>query len=343
VGQVIGAYTLSYGIAQLTAGLLTDRFGAQRLLLVGLGLAATGSALFAWTAAHPVALVARLVMGAAGGFLYTPALAYVFAAFDPALRGRAMGIAEAGVGAGQMLAILAMPVLFSALGLVPAFLVFPALALAVGLAVAVALPPIAADRRRRAGSLRALAAQRDFWLLLVGFAFLGMLAQGSVLSWMPTYLRQVHGFGVVAAGMSTGIVVTGLMVFSPLFGALSDRLATRKPVMLLGCALALVGWLTLLVTRSAPVAVAAAFLVSASMAATIPMQVVYASERFGALGAGAAIGIVNTGGQLASSLGAPIYGAMLDHGLGFGAVWATALVLGALRTVAVLWLREPRP
>jgi len=80
--------------------------------------------------------------------------------------------------------------------------------------------------------------------------------------------------------------------------------------------------------------------VSASMAATIPMQVVFTSERFAAIGAGTAIGIVNTGGQIASSIGGPLYGAMLDRGLGFGAVWGTAVGLGALRILTVLLLRE---
>ena len=73
------------------------------------------------------------------------------------------------------------------------------------------------------------------------------------------------------------------------------------------------------------------------------MQVVFASERFRAVGAGTAIGLVNTGGQLAASLGGPLYGAMLDRGLGFGAVWGAAVALGLVRVVTVLALREPAP
>lgn len=343
VGNVIGAYTFAYAFAQLTAGLLTDRFGPKRLLLVGLTLAAVGSALFAVTAAYPVAVAARLVMGTAGGFLYTPTLAYTFAAFDPRLRGRAMGFAEAGVGAGQILAVLLLPVAFTTLGLVPAFLSLPVVAVTLWLAVALGLRPIHPERRQGRGHFVALAGDRDFWLVLIGVAFVGMLAQIATLAWMPTYLRQTYGYGPVAAGISTGIVVAGLMVFSPLFGVLSDRLTARRPVLLGGSALALLGWGVLLTTHSAWVAIAAAFLVSASMAATIPMQIVFVSERFAAVGAGTAIGLVNTGGQMASSIGGPLYGAMLDGGLGFGAVWGTAAALGVARIVAVLLLRERRP
>ena len=214
-------------------------------------------------------------------------------------------------------------------------------ALVLGLAVALALPPIAPPRTATRGSIRALARERDFWLLLVGVSFVGMLAQVAVLSWLPTYLRQAHGFGVVGAGLSTGIVVTGLMLCSPVFGALSDRLTARRPILLVGSLLALAAFVVLLITRQPWVAVGAAFLVSASMAATIPMQVVFASERFRSVGAGTAIGLVNTGGQIAASLGGPLYGTFLDHGLGFGAIWAVATALGLLRVLAVLALREP--
>ena len=340
-GNVVGAYTLAYGFAQLLAGLLADRIGSRRLMLVGLGLGAVGSATFAATEDFAVALAARLLMGVAGGCLYTPTIAYTFAAFPSALRGRAMGFAEAGVGAGQVLALLGLPILFQAIGLTPAFLAVPAAAVGLGLAVALALPPIPPAPHAARGSLRDLARERDFWLLAVGFAFVGMLAQVAVLAWMPTYLRQVHAFGVVGAGLSTGIVVTGLMLFSPVFGILSDRLTARRPVMLVGCLLALAGFVILLVTSHPWVAVAAALLVSASMAATIPMQVVFASERFRAVGSGTAIGLVNTGGQIAASLGGPLYGALLDRGLGFGAVWGFATGLSALRILAVLGIREP--
>jgi MFS family permease len=86
----------------------------------------------------------------------------------------------------------------------------------------------------------------------------------------------------------------------------------------------------------------AGLLVSAGMGATIPMQIVYAGERFAAVGAGTAVAIVNTGGQLSQSLDGPFYGTILDLGLGWTAVWLIATVLGVVRVGAVLLLREDR-
>jgi hypothetical protein len=38
-----------------------------------------------------------------------------------------------------------------------------------------------------------------------------------------------------------------------------------------------------------------------------------------------------------------VYGALLDQGFGFSAIWATTVILGVLRTIAVLLLGEPEP
>jgi MFS family permease len=191
----------------------------------------------------------------------------------------------------------------------------------------------------------ALVRDRDFWLLFMGFAFVGMLAQTSVLSWMPTYLRQEFGFGVAEAGAAGALVSAGLMVFSPIFGLLADRLGSHLRVMLIGSAIGLLGFVVLLLAHDPILAIVAGILVSAGMAATITMQIVYAGERFAAIGAGAAVAIVNTGGQLSQSLDGPFYGTILDLGLGFSTVWTIAAVLGLVRLVAVLLLRadaQPR-
>ena len=343
VGNVIGAYTMTYAVSQLSAGFLTDRYDSRRLLLVGLSLMSAGAGLFALAPSYAAGLAGRMLMGIAGGFLYTPAIAYCFAAFDRRARGKAMGLAQSGTGAGLVLSLSLMPLLYQAIGLTGALLAYPLLALGLLAAVWLSLPAADAGRKPAGGGLRALIRLRDFWLLLVGYAFLGMLAQTAVLSWLPTYLRSAYGFGVVEAGLAGGLVAAGLMIFPSPFGLLADRIKGRRLVMQIGCGLGLAGWLTLLLTRDPYLAIVGGLLVSASMAATIPMQAVYASERFAVVGAGTAVGLVNTGGQLAQSFAGPLYGALLDGGFGFGAVWATTVALGLLRVVVVQLLREPTP
>jgi predicted MFS family arabinose efflux permease len=237
-----------------------------------------------------------------------------------------------------------MPPLFLVFGLTGAFLVFPVVALLLWLGQMLVVPNLEADEgRRAAGSMLALIRDRDFWLLFMGFAFVGMLAQTAVLSWLPTYLRQQFGFGVAEAGAAGALVASGLMIFSPIFGVLADRFGSRLRVMLVGSLIGLAGFVLLLLAHEPWLAILGGIFVSAGMGATIPMQIVYAGERFAAVGAGTAVAIINTGGQLSQSLDGPFYGTILDFGLGFGTVWTIAVVLGVVRVASVLLLREDRP
>jgi predicted MFS family arabinose efflux permease len=235
-----------------------------------------------------------------------------------------------------------MPPLYLAVGLTGAFAVYPILALLLWIGMTLGVPEIAPERRSADGSIWALARSGQFWLLFMGFAFVGMLAQTAVISWLPTYLRREFEFGVAGAGAAGALVAAGLMVFSPVFGLLSDRVGSPLRVMLAGSTIGLIGFVMLVLTHDPWLAILAGLLVSAGMAATITMQIVYAGERFAAVGAGTAVAIVNTGGQLSQSLDGPFYGSILDLGLGFQAVWLIAAVLGVIRVASVLLLREHR-
>ena len=87
------------------------------------------------------------------------------------------------------------------------------------------VPELATAEARR-GSVRALARDRDFWILFMGFAFVGMLAQTAVLSWLPTYLRQEFG-SAWRGRRGPGALVAPLMVFSPIFGCWRTGSARR--------------------------------------------------------------------------------------------------------------------
>jgi predicted MFS family arabinose efflux permease len=342
VGAAIGAYTLFYAFAQLVAGVVADRLGNRRLIRAGLFAMAVGSSIFAFSTYYPLAVAGRALMGIAGGMLYVPAISYMLSVFGREDRGKAVGLAQGGIGAGIVLSILAMPPLYLLVGLSGAYAVYPLVALLLVLGLALYVPDVPPEPRKAAGSVRALFRDRDFWLLFMGFAFIGMLAQTAVMSWTPTYLRREFGFGVAEAGFAGAAISAGLMIFSPLFGVLADRWGSRLRVMLAGSVIGLAGFLLLLLTHEAWLVIVAGMLVSAGMAATIPMQIVYAGERFAAIGAGTAVAIINTGGQLSQSMDGPFYGTLLDFGLGFQTIWLVAAVLGAVRIVAVLLLKEDR-
>jgi DHA2 family multidrug resistance protein-like MFS transporter len=97
---VVDAYSLMFAGALLTAGSLGDRFGRQRILLVGLGIFGFASAMAA-TAGDASTLTAwRALMGIGGACIMPSTLSLLTQVFpDPAERAKAIGIWAAVAGA----------------------------------------------------------------------------------------------------------------------------------------------------------------------------------------------------------------------------------------------------
>lgn len=94
----VDSYVLVFAALLFTWGVLGDRFGRRRILLVGLGLFAAGSALSA-IAASPAQLIGfRALMGIGGAAVLPVTLAIITVVFPPAERGKAIGAWAGAVG-----------------------------------------------------------------------------------------------------------------------------------------------------------------------------------------------------------------------------------------------------
>ncbi|CAM5690382.1 DHA2 family efflux MFS transporter permease subunit [Streptomyces aurantiogriseus] len=90
------AYVVVFAALMLPAGLLGDRFGRRRMLIVGLGIFLAGSLVGALAGDVNAVVVARAVMGV-GAALVTPlALSVLPSLFAPEERTKAVGIVSAG-------------------------------------------------------------------------------------------------------------------------------------------------------------------------------------------------------------------------------------------------------
>jgi EmrB/QacA subfamily drug resistance transporter len=88
-------YLLLLAAGVLPAGLIGDRFGRKRLLLVSLAAFGVGSVLCAGAPSSAVFLAARLLMGLAGAGATVMALSAVAVLFDDAERPKAVGVYQA--------------------------------------------------------------------------------------------------------------------------------------------------------------------------------------------------------------------------------------------------------
>jgi EmrB/QacA subfamily drug resistance transporter len=94
----VNAYTLAFAALLFTWGVIGDRFGRKRILLVGLAMFGASSALCAF-ASSPTELIAfRALMGLSGASVMPVTLSLITVIFPPQERGKAIGAWAASVG-----------------------------------------------------------------------------------------------------------------------------------------------------------------------------------------------------------------------------------------------------
>jgi EmrB/QacA subfamily drug resistance transporter len=97
------AYVVVFAALMLPAGLLGDRFGRRRMLMVGLGVFLAGSLVGALAGDVTWVVVARAVMGVGGALVMPLALSVLPSLFPPTERTKAVGVISAASALGMPL------------------------------------------------------------------------------------------------------------------------------------------------------------------------------------------------------------------------------------------------
>jgi MFS family permease len=340
MGTVFGAYLMAYAACLVPMGMIADRVDNKHLMITGIIVNMAGSILFALSPNLNIAILARLALGVSGSMLYVPTVRYVVTTFAREKRGSTMGFVELGVGLGSMLALVILPSATATLGLTSAYLI--PVAVAAVLLIGITLG-VKSTRSARKGPSQALLIFRSyiFWSFLI-FSFLGLYASYSVSGWLPTFLRRNFQSTATEAGAISALNSANLMFFSPIAGAISDRIGARKPVMFAGLAIYITALSTLILSHDIRLVMVAASLMGCGGAFTIPVAIMFAGETFADAGIGLAVALTAATQQIASSLSGPVSGYTLDLTGSFFSIWVIALSFSVLRIPLLMSIGERR-
>ncbi|GGF08704.1 MFS transporter [Aliidongia dinghuensis] len=250
LGLVLGLLGLGIALSELPWGLLTDRWGDRRVLLLGLGTTALALAMMALVAAPspgaapPRGLLAAgmLLVGLLGGSVNGSSGRAVMAWFREGERGLAMSIRQTALPAGGGLGALVLPPLAATHGFAVVFGGLAGLCALATLAAARWLgePPVeaaAAGDPSMAGSgpLRSTA----IWRVATGIGLL-CVPQLAVLTFGAIFLHDFAGVGVAVTSGALVVVQVGAGILRVWSGHWTDRRRNRRAY-LRGCALASAG------------------------------------------------------------------------------------------------------
>ncbi len=232
IGLLIAVYDFAELFAKPAAGVVADRRGMKRVLLIGLIVFIVGSLLFL-IVSPKLLLVVRFVQGLGAAALSTVSISLVARYFETG-RGRAFGVYNAIKGGGYVIAPAAGGFLANRYGFATIFVVSASIGL-VALIASLFLPNDSGGRLDDDDepSLRAsLLIFRDPRLMpIYAVILINMFLVGILFGFLPVYVHGL-GYSAIQSGTVVSLATAAYLLIQPVAGALADRYAMRTTVLL---------------------------------------------------------------------------------------------------------------
>ena len=331
LGNLSALYFYSYVAMQIPTGILADRWGPRRLLATGALVAGTGTLLFAMASGIWLAGLGRLLIGGSVAVAFVGVLQLSNNWFPPRHYSLAAGMTllvgvTGAVCAGPPLRLLVDRFGWRAVIMVSAIITF---------AISAAIWWWVRDRRTESntkslsdtassrgsdpwrsigtGLLKVVKYRNTILLFVIPAGVVGPVLAFSGL-WGVPYLTTHYGLSTTRASVLTTALLVAWALACPVFGWLSERIGTRKPLYLTGLATALVGWLVIfyIAKLSLPLLAVVMILTGLSSGCMV-LSFAFAKESVPSRLAGTVTGVVNMGIMMGPMLLQPGVGWMLDR------------------------------
>ncbi len=340
----LAVQNLSWGIAGPFAGMLADRFGAYRVLLVGGVLYALGLVLMALSASGLAftGSAGVLIGMAQSGCTYAVIYGVIGRNVAADKRSWAMGVAAAAGSFGQFLMVPVESWLISAWGWQNALFVLGCAALAIlPLARGLREPAQTAHegfRQSMGSALREAFGYRSFQWLMAGYFVCGFQVVFIGVH-MPSYLRD-HG-------MAPGVATTALALIGlfNVFGTYTAGwLGQRIPKRYILSGIYTLRSIVIVTFLLAPLSPTSVYLFSGAMGllwlSTVPPTNAVVAQIFGVQHLSMLGGFIFFSHQVGSFLGVWLGGRLYDATGNYDRVWWIAVALGVFAALINLPVRE---
>lgn len=230
-----------YAVGQIPAGMLTDRYGPRRMLLCGGLLLGVGQALLAFATVLPLALGARVLVGAGDAVVFAAAMVIV-ARWFPARRVPVVTQVTTIVGQlGQVLSALPLLLLLHAAGWSIAFAVAAFASVVTAIVAGTVVrdgphgwhAPTALPARETVRQVAAVWKRPGTRLGFFGHLGTQFSMMTFSLLWGLPYLVSGQGLDPLLAGSLMTLLVVATVVVGPLVGVVTARHPMRRSWILL--------------------------------------------------------------------------------------------------------------
>lgn len=345
-GLVLSTFFLGYALMQLPGGILADKFGAKRILLFSVITWSifTGLTGIAWTLG--ILLAIRFLFGIGEGGFQPSASKVISSSFPENERSKVMSIMLSSAGIMGVLVPIISAVLLVTIGWRAFFVIASLLGIVIGILYWKFVPKDKVVKQsvegpKVKGILSNLFKMPLMWSLLVAYFTIYAVNWG-LSTWLPTYLSDVRGLDLVSIGwvqMIPGVIGIAAMLGS---GYLIDKLDLKvNKIVGAVCTLLSAGFLLLMFNaETITLFITYQCLILLLMTYTVLLLPSLVLKKIPSEYAGTAMGMANTGGQLAGFVTPTLIGFMVDafDGSYDAAVWMlvvfSVICVGSILTIS---------
>ena len=342
----IAIQNLFWGIAGIFAGMVADRFGAFKVIIVGTLLYALG---LVGMALSPTGLLFTLTTGvligaAQAGTTYAVIYGVIGRNISAAKRSWAMGVTAAAGSFGQFLMVPTEGFLISSLGWQQALLVLAGavlliMPLAIGLRESSFTDGQPVKREQTISqALREAFKYPSFQLLMAGYFVCGFQVVFIGVH-MPSYLKD-KGLSPQVAGYALALIGLFNIFGTYIAGSLGQRMAKKKILAAIYFSRAVV----IAVFVLAPISPMSVYIFSSLMGllwlSTVPVTNAAVAQIFGIQHLSMLSGFVFFSHQIGSFLGVWLGGILYDRTGNYDIVWYITIALGIFAGLINLPVRE---
>ena len=247
VSLIASVFAVTYLLAQVPIGILSDRFGAKTFLVLGYGFCGLSGLIFFFSSSADGIFLGRLIQGIGEAPIWALGPALLSRAYSQT-KGRAIGLYNAAIHAGLTLGpLMGLAIGTFGDGNLP-FLIFACLCFAGGMAIYFLLPeevgytePALRGKADPLALLRLLTEGR-YVVLFTGVLLYGA-CYGIFVSVLPISLTLLNGFEGMATGILFFLFYSAISLSQVVAGPLSDRRG-RRGFLIGGMGLAAAGFST---------------------------------------------------------------------------------------------------